>query len=916
MKKIGLLATLVALILLSAAFDFQFNWKAEANFLPVPIPSPAFIIKSDGNVEPSTAPIQRYGSTYKLTSDIVGYTVAIERDYVVFDGAGYTIMGNGDSTGIFVKNRHGVTIRNTRVVNFTYGIDVFSEYYISETSGDNILLENVVEGNIIGIRIISSYNNLLRNNSMSKNKRNLLVAGNYTNDIDASNTVDGKPVIYWTNQTGRTVPADAGFVALVNCKDMKVQELDLTNNGDGILLVETADSEVVKNRVKECEKGVYLLNCQRILISENTVENNDKGISLENSQNNTIALNSISENKIGIYAMASRDNAIFDNVIARNSEDGVNFFGERNSVIRNNMVVDNTQTGINIFDSTGNSIVTNRITGTAGNGVKLWYSANGNRILQNHVAANGIGILILDSGDNLLIGNNLTENSEWGLRLEGTQNNNIIYLNNFIGSKSERRPVSIPGIWSLQETKPGGGNLWDNGTAGNYWNDYTQRYPNASEIGSTGIGDTPYYINENNIDRYPLMKPVSAREFNGETTNGNEDWPMFKANAARTGYAEADAPDSNQLFWRFKTGGAVTSSPAVADGVVYFSSEDGYLYAVSIASGREVWRVHLGAGISSPAVAAGKVLVTCKPGDVVAINAESGAQVWRQSLGEEAGFGSPLVVGSRVFVHGKRGVHVFNVEAGANLYNEEVNVRGSGSIAPLAYDGNLILALAATGETFGCNGFEAANGRGRFWVAIGSSSVDLLKSGAVVSNGKVLAVNVNPESYSTVYAMNDFGIPVWNQQLNGVTEASPAVAYGMVYVPTDKYAYALNVTDGVVIWSYPVDGKGSISSPAAADGKVFFGLDNGYIYALDAYTGALVWEYRTGGAVRSSPAIAEGLLFVGSNDGYLYAIGRQSETGTVSIDLQYLIALGVSGVLVVAGALVYFKKRNSKANGV
>ncbi|MGB9841263.1 MAG: PQQ-binding-like beta-propeller repeat protein, partial [Candidatus Bathyarchaeales archaeon] len=370
----------------------------------------------------------------------------------------------------------------------------------------------------------------------------------------------------------------------------------------------------------------------------------------------------------------------------------------------------------------------------------------------------------------------------------------------------------------------------------------------------------------------------------------------------------------NQLFWRFKTGGAVTSSPAVADGVVYFSSEDGYLYAVSIASGRQVWRIHLGASIGSPAVAAGKVLVTCKPSDVVAVDATSGAQVWRQSLGKEAGFGSPLVVGSRVFVNGKCNVHVFNVETGANLYNGEVNLRGSGSVAPLAYDGNLILALAATGETFGCNGFEAVSGYGRFWVTIGPSSVDLLKSGAVVSDGKVLAVNVNPEGYSTVYAMNDFGIPVWNQQLNGVTEASPAVAYGMVYVPTDKYAYALNVTDGVVMWSAPLDGKGSISSPAVADGKVFFGLDNGYIYALDAYTGALVWEYRTGGAVQSSPAIAEGLLFVGSNDGYLYAIGRQPETATGSIDLKYLIVLGVS-VAAVAGVLFYFKKRNSKANG-
>ncbi|MGB9841262.1 MAG: right-handed parallel beta-helix repeat-containing protein, partial [Candidatus Bathyarchaeales archaeon] len=540
MKKTTLLTTLAAVILLSATFSLQFNWKAEANFLPLPTPSPAITIKRDGSIEPSTAPIQRSGNTYTLTEDISGYTIVVERDYIVFDGAGYTITGNGSSTGIFLRNRHGVTIRNTRVVNFDRGIEVFSEFFMSETSSDNTFLDNIVEGNTIGIRLGNSYNNMLRNNSMRNNKRNLWVAGNYINDIDTSNKVNGKPIIYWMNQTGRTVPADAGFVVLINCTNMKVQGLNLANNGNSILLVNTTESEVVRNGVKECEKGIYLLNCQRILISENIIESNVEGISLENSQNNTIALNSIAENNIGIYALSSSANNIFDNVIARNTEDGMDFCGERDSTIRNNMVVDNNQTGINIFDSSSNSVVANRITGTAGNGIKLWYSSNGNRILQNHVAANGIGILIADSWENLLIGNNFTENSEWGLRLEGTQNNNMIYLNNFIGSKSDRLPVSIPGIWSLKETKPGGGNLWDNGTAGNYWSDYTQRYPNSSEIGNSGIGDTPYYINENNIDRYPLMRPASAFELNKETTNGGEDWPMFRANAARTGYVEAD----------------------------------------------------------------------------------------------------------------------------------------------------------------------------------------------------------------------------------------------------------------------------------------------------------------------------------------------------------------------------------------
>ena len=45
-------------------------------------------------------------------------------------------------------------------------------------------------------------------------------------------------------------------------------------------------------------------------------------------------------------------------------------------------------------------------------------------------------------------------------------------------------------------------NVWDNGSNGNYWSDYT-----GDDAGGDGIGDTPYVIDENNQDRYPLMKP-------------------------------------------------------------------------------------------------------------------------------------------------------------------------------------------------------------------------------------------------------------------------------------------------------------------------------------------------------------------------------------------------------------------------
>jgi len=47
-------------------------------------------------------------------------------------------------------------------------------------------------------------------------------------------------------------------------------------------------------------------------------------------------------------------------------------------------------------------------------------------------------------------------------------------------------------------------NAWDDGypSGGNYWSDYT-----GVDADGDGIGDTPYVIDENNTDRYPLMNP-------------------------------------------------------------------------------------------------------------------------------------------------------------------------------------------------------------------------------------------------------------------------------------------------------------------------------------------------------------------------------------------------------------------------
>ncbi len=514
-KNMVLTRALISVLMLSTLLGVQFVKLAEANFFPIPIPQPAFVIRSDGSVDPSTAPIQRVGNVYTLTDNIVGYTIAIERDNVILDGGGYTLQGNGNSIGLFIKNRNGVTVRNMKISDFHYGIWLFAEIYLSGTSASNTLSGNTLTNNDYGIYISSSSHNVLRNNRMENNTYNFYVTGEFSNDIDDSNTVDGKPIYYWVNEHNKTVPSDAGYVALVDCTDITVQNLNLANNGQGILLVSTTNSVITKNHIANTDTGIYIQDSTNNIIAENNIANNSYGIKGDTSSNNRISSNNITKNENGIYfTMASENNIISGNTVTENTVDGIHLSGPHNTDITGNIIANNNETGINFFDSKNNKVVGNTITGNNGYGIKFWYDSSENTISENHIANNGIGILIDDSFDNNISGNMVTENNGWGIRLEGSQNNNLIYNNNFVNNKVEEGlQVSIPGEWTMDGMKTGGGNVWDNGTVGNYWSDYLVRYPNAAEIDSSGVGNTPYYINENNIDRYPLMEATTIPEF-------------------------------------------------------------------------------------------------------------------------------------------------------------------------------------------------------------------------------------------------------------------------------------------------------------------------------------------------------------------------------------------------------------------
>lgn len=90
--------------------------------------------------------------------------------------------------------------------------------------------------------------------------------------------------------------------------------------------------------------------------------------------------------------------------------------------------------------------------------------------------------------------------------------------------------------------------------------------------------------------------------------------------------------DNGDYIWRVYAQGAVYSSPAIVNRVVYVDSDDGYVYALCADDGSTIWKYDTTAKVrSSPAVRNGVVYVSSENGAIFALNAANGAKIWNYS---------------------------------------------------------------------------------------------------------------------------------------------------------------------------------------------------------------------------------------------------------------------------------------------
>jgi len=174
----------------------------------------------------------------------------------------------------------------------------------------------------------------------------------------------------------------------------------------------------------------------------------------------------------------------------------------RNVTIKN-LIITGGEVGIGIYRCSYIIVSNNTITGTSAPIPEVQTTAgivvsggSYNMITRNLIAHNYGGIAIGNNAmHNIIFRNNITD-SIYGIGI-GDAPNTTIQHNNFINNS----PHVIVGEDSNNI-------VWDNGKEGNYWDNYE-----GVDINADGTGDTPYIIDENNRDNFPLMEPTIIPEF-------------------------------------------------------------------------------------------------------------------------------------------------------------------------------------------------------------------------------------------------------------------------------------------------------------------------------------------------------------------------------------------------------------------
>ena len=387
----------------------------------------------------------------------------------------------------------------------------------------------------------------------------------------------------------------------------------------------------------------------------------------------------------------------------------------------------------------------------------------------------------------------------------------------------------------------------------------------------------------------------------GDTLTGSYPGPRSPASLHRVDRLPAETPipelpTGPAPLWQTRLNGQVYAAPIVADDVAYIGTTGGAFYAVETKKGAITWAFGAGAPIfGAAAIDGGAVYFACDNGFLYKLDRASGKETWHYDLGDGAvprilpdpsglswdwQAAQPLIADGVVYIGGgDGGFHAVDAATGQRKWR----FAASGKIrSGAAINGDDVIFGSADHFIYV---LDRKTGSER-WRYDTKADVDATP---VVSDGRIFIGN---RGYGLFAIAADSGKELWKQFFWGSwVESTPVVRDGVIYIGSSdlRRVSAIDPKDGHVIWRSDVYGW-SWGTPLVTQDRIFAGAAGGTPYflhhvasfsTLDRKTGKLLarWPIAdTGGhqwGIAGSPAASGDAVIVATIAGSLYAFPMQ-----------------------------------------
>lgn len=219
------------------------------------------------------------------------------------------------------------------------------------------------------------------------------------------------------------------------------------------------------------------------------------------------------------------------------------------------------------------------------------------------------------------------------------------------------------------------------------------------------------------------------------------------------------------------------SDPVVAGDRVFIIT-DGILHAAAISSGDPLWEVNIddrgtdlvSTASSSPAVANGLVYAGSWDHHLYAVDEQTGEIRWRYDTREEI-WSSPVVTAGTVYIHSSSGLHALDAVTGQPRWH--IPISDSLGSSPAVVNG-VIYAASSAGTHPALHALDAETGR-ELWAF---ETNGWIPGSPAVSGGIVYVGSVG----GNLYAIDTVtGHERWHFEADGAIFSSPVIANGVLY---------------------------------------------------------------------------------------------------------------------------------------